>query len=89
MSPALQAMSVACAAFGLLGAAAVLTRGLGLRGAVGVLLDFLLAAGLLRLADDPQWGQVATAAVIVLVRRLLSVGLAEAADERLLPRRRG
>ncbi|NYG55364.1 hypothetical protein [Nocardioides perillae] len=37
--------------------------------AVPVLLELLLAAGLLRLAADPDWRAVAAAAVLVLVRR--------------------
>ena len=89
MSEALQAMSLTCVGLGLLSAAAVLVRGHGGRGAVGVLLDFLLAAGLLRLADDAGWQQLVTAAVIVAVRRLLSAGLAAAARERLPSARHG
>lgn len=76
MSTALQVMSVTCTAFGIVSAAAVLVRGHGVHGSVKVLLDFLLAAGLLRLADDPRWQQLATAAALVVVRRLLSAGLA-------------
>lgn len=37
--------------------------------AVPVLLELLLAAGLLRLAADPDWRAVAAAAVLVLVRQ--------------------
>jgi hypothetical protein len=43
--------------------------------ALGVLLDLLLAAGLLRLAGDPAWRIIVTAAVIVALRRLLSAAL--------------
>jgi hypothetical protein len=43
--------------------------------ALGVLLDLLLAAGLLRLTGDPSWHALATAAAIVLLRRLLGTGL--------------
>ena len=43
--------------------------------AVKVLLDFLLAAGLLRLTGDPAWTTVATAAAVVALRRLVGVGL--------------
>ena len=53
--------------------ALAVTRRPGL--ALTVFLDFLLAAGLLRLADDPTWRQLATAAVVVALRRLLGVGL--------------
>lgn len=41
--------------------------------AVPVLLDLLLAAGLLRLTADPDWRAVAAAAVLVLVRRGVTV----------------
>ncbi|MGC4880724.1 hypothetical protein ACLQ26_31165 [Micromonospora sp. DT43] len=46
-----------------------------LRVAVRVLLDLLTAAGLLRLAGDPQWGGLATAAAIVALRQLLAAAL--------------
>ena len=43
--------------------------------ALGVLLDFLLAAGLLRLIGRPGWPVLATAAAIVALRRLIGFGL--------------
>jgi hypothetical protein len=43
--------------------------------ALGVLLDLLLAAGLLRLAAEPTWSSIATAAAVVALRRLIGVGL--------------
>ncbi|MGY1839453.1 MULTISPECIES: hypothetical protein [unclassified Modestobacter] len=43
--------------------------------ALGVLLDLLLAAGLLRLAGEPDWQGIATTAVIVLLRHLAGAGL--------------
>jgi hypothetical protein len=43
--------------------------------AIGVLLDFLLAAGLLRLSHDATTTTLLTAAAIIAVRRLLVVGL--------------
>jgi hypothetical protein len=53
--------------------ALVVTRrpGVGL----SVLLDFLLAAGLLRLVGEPTWRSIASAAALVALRRLLGVGL--------------
>ncbi|MCK6210745.1 DUF1622 domain-containing protein [Georgenia sp. EYE_87] len=47
----------------------------GLRPAVKVLLDFLLAAGLLRLSVDPEWERLLTAAVVVAIRHVLTAGL--------------
>ncbi len=43
--------------------------------ALGVFLDLLLAAGLLRLAGDPGWRTVATAAAIAALRHLIGLGL--------------
>lgn len=43
--------------------------------ALGVLLDLLLAAGLLRLAGDPGWSTISAAAVVVLLRHLIGTGL--------------
>ena len=43
--------------------------------ALAVLLDLLLAAGLLRLLGDPGWQTILTVAAIVALRRLLSAGL--------------
>lgn len=43
--------------------------------ALAVLLDLLLAAGLLRLLGDPGWRAILTTAAIVVLRRLLSAGL--------------
>ena len=75
MSALLQAGAGVCAVLGVLSAVAVLARSRDLRLAVRVLLEFLLAAGLLRLVDEPSWRQLLTAALTVVVRRLLSYGL--------------
>ena len=75
MSTVLQSAAALCTVLGVLSAAAVLARSRDLRLGVRVLLEFLLAAGLLRLADDPGWRQLVTAALTVAVRRLLSYGL--------------
>ncbi|MDT0274318.1 hypothetical protein [Blastococcus goldschmidtiae] len=53
--------------------------------ALPVLLELLLAAGLLRLAGDPSWGTIATVAALVLLRRLIGAGL-RAGDRSLFPR---
>jgi hypothetical protein len=67
--------ALATTAAGLVAAALTLavTRRPG--AALGVLLDLLLAAGLLRLAGDPGWGTITTAAVVVLLRHLAGAGL--------------
>ena len=43
--------------------------------AVGILLDMLLAAGLLRLVGDPGWQALVTAAIVIAIRHLVSYGL--------------
>jgi len=43
--------------------------------AVTVLLDFVLAAGLLRLTGHPGWPALAGAAAVVVLRRLVGFGL--------------
>ncbi|SDY46311.1 Protein of unknown function [Modestobacter sp. DSM 44400] len=53
----------------------VLARRRDVRQALSVLLEFLLAAGLLRLSDDPTYRALATTAVIILIRKLVGFGL--------------
>jgi hypothetical protein len=43
--------------------------------ALPVFLDLLVAAGLLRLVGEPSWQALATAASIILLRRLIGFGL--------------
>jgi hypothetical protein len=43
--------------------------------ALPVLLDLLVAAGLLRLVGEPSWQALATAAAILVLRRLIGFGL--------------
>ncbi|MGY1605948.1 hypothetical protein [Geodermatophilus sp. SYSU D00700] len=43
--------------------------------ALAVFLDLLLAAGLLRLAAEPTWTAVGTAAAVVALRRVIGAGL--------------
>ncbi|WP_342762351.1 DUF1622 domain-containing protein [Kineococcus xinjiangensis] len=43
--------------------------------ALGIGLDLLLAAGLLRLATAPSWRQIAATAAIVALRHLIGRGL--------------
>jgi uncharacterized membrane protein len=73
------AAGLLCTLLGLVCAAAVLARTRRLAQALPVLLDFLMAAGLLRLTHDATWRALATAAVIVLLRKLVaSFGLRSA-----------
>lgn len=75
MSAALQGGALLCTLLGLLSAGVVLLASRAGVLALRVLLEFLLAAGLLRLADDPGWREIAVAAVVVALRRLVSAGL--------------
>ena len=75
MSGVLRDAALVCTALGVLSALAVLARTSDLRLGIGVLLEFLLAAGLLRLSADPTWTALLSAAVVVFLRRLLSAGL--------------
>jgi hypothetical protein len=43
--------------------------------ALPVFLDLLVAAGLLRLAGEPSWQALASAAAILVLRRLIGFGL--------------
>jgi hypothetical protein len=70
---ALAAVGVAAAA--LVAGALALATTRRPRAALPVLLDLLLAAGLLRLTGDPGWPALATAASIVALRQLIGAGL--------------
>ena len=65
------ALTAAGLVAGLLALAVTRRPGLALQ----VFLDFLMAAGLLRLTGDPGWPTIATAAVIVALRRVIGAGL--------------
>ena len=68
-------LAPAVSAAGLVAAVTVLAATRRPLFALTVLLDFLLAAGLLRLTGEPGWPALATAAAIVAVRRLAGIGL--------------
>ena len=78
----LQSLSTAAAllvaAAGLLLGALTLVTTRHLRPALGILLDLLLAAGLLRLAFLGTWRAIAGAATVVLVRKLVVLSLTSA-----------
>lgn len=69
------ALSLALAASALVAGAIALVATRGLPAALPVLLDLLLAAGLVRLAFAPAWSVIASAAVIVVIRHVIGVGL--------------
>ncbi|MEV7005792.1 hypothetical protein [Streptosporangium sp. NPDC051022] len=61
-------------AMGLVAALAVLLLGGGPGGAMATLLDFLLAAGLLRLSQTQTWAAIAVAALTVVIRKVVAAG---------------
>ena len=69
-------------ALGVLSAAVALLATRSVPTAVGVLLDMLVAAGLLRLVGGSSWSDLATVAVILAVRRMLRSGLLADARQR-------
>ncbi|MEV8631213.1 hypothetical protein AB0395_06100 [Streptosporangium sp. NPDC051023] len=74
MAELLQAAVVPVIAMGLVAALAVLVFGGGSGIAVAVLLDFLLAAGLLRLSQAQTWTAIAVAALTLVIRRVVAAG---------------
>lgn len=75
MSGALQVAALVCTVMGLVGAGAVLAATRRAQLSLQVLLEFLLAAGLLRLADDPTPQQLVVAAGVIALRRVLTYDL--------------
>ncbi len=74
--------SLVVAAWALLAGALAFAVTWRLRTGLSVLLDLLLAAGLLRLAAEPTWTRILTAAAIVAVRKLVGFGLAQLENNR-------
>lgn len=70
----IDALALAVVAGGILASAGVAVLA-GLRTGVAVLLDFLLAAGLLRLTASLEWTSIGSIALIVAVRHVISRGL--------------
>jgi uncharacterized membrane protein len=75
MTALLREAALVCTVLGILSALAVLARSRDVQLSVGVLLEFLLAAGLLRLSADPTVQALVTAVVIIGLRRLIRFGL--------------
>ncbi|MDK1349082.1 hypothetical protein QNO09_38730 [Streptomyces sp. 378] len=60
---------------GLLVAVAVYATPRRLGRVLPVLLDFLTAAGLIRLAADVSWGSILAAAAVIAVRKIAALGV--------------
>ena len=78
MSGLVDALSVLVAAAGVLVAMLVFGRTRDVREALRSALDMWTAAGALHLAAASTWSAVGSAAAIVVVRKLASVGLSRA-----------
>jgi hypothetical protein len=75
VSPLLQGAALLTTVFGLACGVLVLARQHDVRSALAVLLEFLIAAGLLRLSDHPTYRSLASAAVIIVIRKLVAIDL--------------
>ncbi|MET9155580.1 hypothetical protein ABZX82_30535 [Streptomyces griseoflavus] len=75
MTAALHLAALTTTVFGLVASAVVLVAARRPRAALAVLLDFLTAAGLLRLTGEPSWDAVAAATAVIAVRKLVTAGL--------------
>jgi hypothetical protein len=82
LTPLVGPVALAVTAAGLLAAAVTLATTRRPLLALKVLLDFLLAAGLLRLTGHPDWPALAGAAAVVALRRLVGFGLRAGAPAR-------
>jgi hypothetical protein len=76
LSAVFQTAALACTALGVLSATVVLLRTRKAPLTLSVLLDFLLAAALLTLSADPTARTLTTAALLVLLRGVITTGLA-------------
>ncbi len=74
MAEPVQSAAVLVVAMGLVSAVAVLSLGGGPASAMAVLLDFLLAAGLLRLSQAQTWTAIAVAGLTVVIRKVVAAG---------------
>ena len=74
MTALLDQLAAALAAVGLLAGALVALTTRQVLPAVGMLLDFLLAAGLLRLVSLETWVAIPTVAAVVVLRKVAVTG---------------
>ncbi|MEU9454497.1 hypothetical protein [Streptomyces sp. NPDC048277] len=75
MTVLLTQAAVLVTAFGLVSAVSVSLRLRRVQPGVAVLTDFLVAAGLIRLAGQPSWASLATASAVIGVRLMVNTSL--------------
>lgn len=88
MTVLIRAAALAVTFGAVLSAGLVLVRSGSIRLALPVFLDMLLAAGLLRLAVHLGYAQALSAAVLLVVKRLVSAGIGTATAVRVRDRGR-
>jgi hypothetical protein len=76
LSAVFQTAALACTVLGVLSATAVLLRTREAPLTLSVLLDFLLAAALLSLSANPTARTLTTVALLVILRGVITTGLA-------------
>ncbi|MFD8556262.1 hypothetical protein ACFV1N_03095 [Streptosporangium canum] len=76
MDEVIRTAAVLVVVMGLVAALAALLRGGGPGVAMAVLLDFLVAAGLLRLSPAQTWTAIAVATLTIVIRKVVVAGFA-------------
>ncbi|MGW3363236.1 hypothetical protein ACWDOR_09855 [Streptosporangium canum] len=76
MDEVIRTAAVLVVVMGLVAALAALLRGGGPGVAMAVLLDFLVAAGLLRLSLAQTWTAIAVATLTIVIRKVVVAGFA-------------
>ncbi|NYH92743.1 hypothetical protein [Actinopolymorpha rutila] len=76
-------------ALGLAAASVVLVRGAGIATVLAVLLEFLVAAGLLRLSLAHTWAAILVAVATIVIRKIVVAGFSIPLSWRRRPRGSG
>ncbi|MCH6161588.1 hypothetical protein [Streptomyces marispadix] len=77
MNAAIEAAALLITALGVVSFLAAYATTRTIRTALPLLLDFLMAAGLLRLAGDLSWSSILLTVAIIAVRKVAAFGVAE------------
>lgn len=77
MKVAIEAAALLVTAVGVVTFLAAYATTRSIRSALPMLLDFFMAAGLIRLAGDPSWSSILLTVAIIAVRKVAAFGVAE------------
>lgn len=77
MNAAIEAAALLITAVGVLSFLVAYAATRTIRVALPLLLDFLMAAGLIRLAADLSWGSILLTVAIIAVRKVAAFGVTE------------